>query len=60
MADKFIKKPQKAWKDCAKLRGKSNKIPNMVDNITGADNISKLFASNFNNLLILLVMICLK
>ena len=51
MADRFIKKPQKAWKDCAKLRGKSNNIPNMVDNTTGEENISKLFASKFYYLL---------
>ena len=51
MARKFIEKPNKAWKECSKLRGRKNKIPNIVDNITGEKNISELFGNQFNGLL---------
>ena len=51
MVKNFIKNPKMAWKDCAKIRGKSNKIHNMVDNVTGEKPISNLFAKKFSDVL---------
>ena len=51
MINNFIKNPKKAWKDCSKIRGKCNKIPNIVDNVTGEKEISKLFADKFSEVL---------
>ena len=50
MAKKFLEKPKKAWNDCAKLRGRKNRIPNSVENVTGEKNISELFGREFSGL----------
>ena len=44
IASELLKKPKTAWKNCQKLRGRNNKVPNMVDNVTGDKNISNVFS----------------
>ena len=38
------------WNEIRKIKSSSKKIPSMVDNVTGDDNIAGIFAEKFSNL----------
>ena len=43
--------PRNAWNKCHKLKGRNNKVPNMVDGAIGDENISRVFSNKYNALL---------
>ena len=47
MASKLSSSNNQLWKEAKKMRGKNNQLPEIVDNISGDENISNLFSSNF-------------
>ena len=38
------------WREAKKMKQTNNSIPNVIDNVTGSDNIKSLFAGKFKNL----------
>ena len=38
------------WREAKKMKQTNNSIPNVMDNVTGSDNINSLFAEKFKNL----------
>ena len=39
MISQFMSDPRNAWNKCHKLKGRNNKVPNMVDEAIGDENI---------------------
>ena len=37
------------WKDVGKVTKNNTMLPNMVDEVTGGENISKLFATKYDD-----------
>ena len=45
IASQFISDPKNAWNKCHKFKGGNNKVPNIVDGVTGDKNISEIFSN---------------
>lgn len=50
MASKKSSNRNGLWKEAKKMRGKNNKLPIIVDNTSGEDNISELFGKKFHGI----------
>ena len=49
MAENCIKGKRDMWEEAKKMRGNNCKLPSMVDNTVGDNNISNLFLDKFNH-----------
>ena len=50
MAANCIKDKRDMWSEAKKMRGNSRKLPNIVDNAVGDNDISNIFLDKFNNI----------
>ena len=41
------------WREAKKMRGKNNCLPELVDNVSGEENIAELFGNKFEGILTL-------